>query len=96
MRNEKLFLLSLAEKECSKQLEKVQKKVEKNSTKLFSMNDMNSTVRQRAMMRARLATDCEEKDRWLNRLMMIKRWKDEIRRDTGKDPAHDTGTRTAD
>jgi len=85
LRNEKLFLLSLAEKECSKQLEKAQKQVEKTSAKLFSMNDMNSTVRQRAMMRARLATDCEEKDRWLNRLMMIKHWKDEIKRDAGKE-----------
>lgn len=96
MRNERLFLLSLAEKECTKQLEKAQKQVEKTSEKLFTMNDMNSTVRQRAMMRARLASDCEEKDRWLNRLMMIKQWKDEVKRDTGKDPAHDTGTRTAD
>ena len=81
MRNEKLFLLSLAEKACYKQLEKAQKQVEKTSTKLFEMNDMNSTVRQRAMMRAKLATDCEEKDRWLNRLMMIKSWKDEIKRE---------------
>lgn len=80
MRNEKLFLLSLAEKECSKQLEKAQKQVEKTSAKLFSMNDMNSTVRQRAMMRARLATDCEEKDRWMERLQLVKQWKDEIKR----------------
>lgn len=80
MRNEKLFLLSLAEKECTKQFEKAQKQVEKTSTKLFEMNDMNSTVRQRAMMRARLASDCEEKDRWMERLQLVEQWKDEIKR----------------
>ncbi len=42
--NERLFLLSLAEKECSKQLEKAQKQVEKTSAKLFSMNDMMSAI----------------------------------------------------
>ena len=54
--------------------------VEKTSAKLFTMNDMNSTVRQRAMMRARLASDCEEKDRWMERLQLVEQWKDEIKR----------------
>lgn len=95
MRNEKLFLLSLAEKECSKQLEKIQKQITKTSLLLFQLNDNNSTVKRRAMIRARLATDCEERDRWKERLMLIERWKEEIRH-ARKDTAHDTGTRTTD
>jgi hypothetical protein len=93
--NERHFILSLAEKECAKQLEKIQKQIAKTSLLLFQLNDSNSTVKRRAMMRARLASDCEERDRWKERLMLIERWKEEIRH-AGTDTATHTETRTRD
>jgi hypothetical protein len=81
--NEKYFIPKLAEKECVKMRNQAEKNVVGSSSKLYGMNDSNSSVRSRANMRAKLSTLCEDRDRWQNRIDLIDSWIEEIRRVVG-------------
>lgn len=76
--NEKRFILSIAYKECTKKLNKLNENIDSLSYKLSKMDDNNSTVKIRAHRRANLSTSCEERDRWQSRIDIIDRWMKEL------------------
>ena len=76
--NEKRLILGIAYKECMKKLDKLNKNIDSLSDKLAKMDDSNSTVKIRAHKRATLSTNCEERDRWQNRIDIIDRWMKEL------------------
>ena len=76
--NEKRLILSIAYKECMKKLDKLNKKINSLSEKLAGMDDSNCTVKKRAHMRSNLSINCEERDRWQNRIDIIDRWMKEL------------------
>ena len=76
--NEKRLILGIAYKECVKKLDKLNKNINSLSDRLAKMDDSNSTVKKRAHWRATLSTNCEERDRWQNRIDIIDRWMKEL------------------
>jgi hypothetical protein len=76
---ERILILNLAREVCRRRLEKADERVSSKSAKLFEMSDSNSTVRRRAVMRASLSTDCEERDRWEKRIEEIDKWLEAVK-----------------
>lgn len=76
--NEKRFILSIALKECMRNVDKLNKNINALSDKLSKSDDSNSTAKRRAHRRMTLSIDCEERDRWQNRIDIINKWMKEI------------------
>ena len=76
--NERKMILNIAYIECDKKVTKLNKKINSLSDKLSKLDDSNSTVKRRAHIRMTLSIDCEERDRWQNRIDIINKWMKEI------------------
>jgi hypothetical protein len=76
---DKILILKMARNQCEKLLTKSEERVTKFSKQLSNMDDSNSTMRRRSMQRVKLTCECEERDRWDNRIDLIDIWIDEER-----------------
>jgi hypothetical protein len=76
--NDKHIILTIAKREIEKELDKLQKDLQRKSDKLLSMDMNNTSVRIRATQRVKISCAAEERDRWKNRLDIATKWADEI------------------
>jgi hypothetical protein len=77
--NKRIVILNLALAQCEKNLAKSEIRVQMKSDRLKAMNDSNSTVKRRSKMRADLSIECEQRDRWVDLIAEIEKWKGELK-----------------
>lgn len=77
---EKVHILGIARKELVKQLNKVEKDVQKKSDKLRQMDPFTDSQKKTRNARMNLDIACKERDTILRRINIIDEWREEIKR----------------
>lgn len=75
---EKSIILGIAKKQIKKDLEKVNKKIDKLSKEYFKMDPFETSQKRLVNKRLNLDVECEERDRLERRLKIIENWRGEI------------------